>query len=194
MSLEERRPGNASTAGGCWFDKVILKDAADRASANVDVGINQGPLDPSVTPTRIVRRHTRDELLDVGVGTRSTGPAPLEKGPFFGHEFPMPAEQGGWCHDGIEIAQRFAASLPGKGGKRSTLCVREYDSTSAESGAQSAILSLQVLDPCGGLSLELAGYTRAEQGKEGSGPQGHQLMLPVGRPTALGSHPARALA
>src|ERR1700679_2369830 len=38
--------------------------------------------------------------------------------------------------------------------ERPTLCVHEHDSTPAESSAQSAIPSLQVLDPCGGLSLE----------------------------------------
>src|SRR5579862_7633173 len=100
MSFEKSRPGNAPAARRCGFDQAIPENSPDRAAAYADIQVNQGTLDPSVTPARIVRGHAYDGLFDVDLGPWPAGTSAHEKGPLLGHDLSMPAKQGGGGHDG----------------------------------------------------------------------------------------------
>ena len=87
------RPSGSPPMLSCpqnWATSV-LQDPLDRAAAEVDAKVAQRTRDPCVSPVRILCGHTYQELLDVGLGSWASRPAPSRESPFPSYQNSVPA-------------------------------------------------------------------------------------------------------
>ena len=69
----------------------------------------------------------------------------------------MPAEQGSWRDNGVELAKRLAAELHRQSALCPTFRIGINNPPSAEAGTERAVLGFQVLDSSRGLSFQPSG-------------------------------------
>ena len=60
VGLEERLPGGLPPALGCRFDPLRFEDLADGGGGDLMAEVEQGTLDPPITPARILAGEAND--------------------------------------------------------------------------------------------------------------------------------------
>ena len=92
MRGEELPPGRSLRAFGRWLETVFPEDIGDCAPSHVVIQIRQGSADPRVAPVPILRHQLHDQLPDLVLDARASGPAPAAAVVFLIDESSMPAE------------------------------------------------------------------------------------------------------
>jgi hypothetical protein len=74
------------------LNQAIFENAADRATAHLDIQIKQGAVNSRITPTPVLMGHPYNELLNVDWRSRSSWSTSLQKCPFLHHDLSMPTQ------------------------------------------------------------------------------------------------------
>src|ERR1700677_2216882 len=62
VSLQKRRPSGVCVAFGCGLDPALLQDVCDCATSDLMPEICECATDSRVSPRRILKRHTHNEI------------------------------------------------------------------------------------------------------------------------------------
>src|SRR5437773_3161630 len=108
VRFEKRRPRRASAALGRWLDAIALQHIGNRPTPDFVIKVGQRSLNSRVSPTSIVMRHAYDQLRNVTHDARPSHPASLGKVPLLRYQSLVPAQQGIWRDDAVELEQSLS--------------------------------------------------------------------------------------
>ena len=94
MGLDKRRPRRLSLPVRRGLDSVLFENIADRRVGDVITDVGQGPLDPVVTPGRILLGLAKDQIDDDLADSRATWLLLLPIGVILllRHQHPVPSQ------------------------------------------------------------------------------------------------------
>jgi hypothetical protein len=101
-------------------------------------------LDPRVTPRRVLRRHSHDQLTDIDGHTAPSGACRVR--PFARNQLAVPPEQRVGRRDRRNVPQGCAADAVRSRGQPAALIIRETEPTAAQLTPEQAVLFDEVRD------------------------------------------------
>src|SRR5437870_10032004 len=143
MCLQECRPCRPLASLGRWLDAAALQYIGDRPTTNTVAEVGQRPLNPRVSPTRIVLGHAHDQSGDLLHDPWPPKPTPVHKIPLLGDQPSVPAQQSIGTNDRVQFEQGLASDCLRFPRQQRSLCIGEPDTLAAQPVFEQSILGLK---------------------------------------------------
>ena len=141
MGGEKRAPWRSLTSLRRGLDAMFSQNTCDGAPSYRMAGIREGTANSCIPPLRIRRRHSHDELANLGhdpepsklFPPRAVVPLPRNKPS-------VPSQKGFWCDDAGNFCQEFPAKRLTLYREPTSLVVREAKLPPAEPSLEDSVL------------------------------------------------------
>ena len=107
MCLQECRPCRPLASLGRWLDATALQYIGHSPTTDTVAEVGQRPLNPRVSPTRIVLRHAHNQSGDLLHDPWPPRPMPVREIPFLGDQPSVPAQQSIGRNDRVQFEQHL---------------------------------------------------------------------------------------
>ena len=146
MRLKESRPCRSLAPLRRRLDAAALQHIGYRPATDPVAQVAQRPLNPGVSPTRIVLGHAHNQSGDLLHDPWPPRPAPVHEIPFLGDQSSVPAQQSIRRNDRLQFQQGLASHCLGFPREQRSLGVGEPDTLSAQPVFEQPVLGLKEFD------------------------------------------------